>query len=89
MFGPTRRPLSGVGSPERRSKRMRSPADVKPPYFIQRKDSFMGLITVEKVKMDLLRHTDVIVTVLALKVESLTVDTITRDVLKLSWRSRF
>lgn len=88
MFGTTLRPLSGVGSPERRSKR--SPADEKPPFFfIQRKDSFMGLITVEKVKMDLLLHTDVIVTVLALKVESLTVDTITRDVLKLSWRSNF
>lgn len=49
----------------------------------------MGLTTVEKVKMDLLRHTVIIVTVSALKVESLTVDTITRDVLKLSWRSSF
>lgn len=48
----------------------------------------MGLATVEKVKMDLL-HTNVIVTVLALKVEWLTVDTITRDVLKLSWWSSF
>lgn len=89
MFGTTLRPLLGVGSPKRRSKRMRSPADEKPPWFIQRKDSFMGLITVERVKMDLLLHTDVIVTVLALKVEPLTVDTITRDVLKLSWRSSF
>lgn len=88
MFGTTLRPVLGVGSPER-SKQTRSPADEMPPLFIQRKDSFMGLITVEKVKMDLLRHTDVIVTVGARKVESLTVDTITRDVLKLSWRSSF
>lgn len=58
-------------------------------HVLQRKDSFTGLITVEKVKMDDLLHTDVIVTVLVLKVESLTVDTITRDVLELSWRSSF
>lgn len=74
---------------ERRAERCRNgPTNENPPCFTQRKDSFIHNRE-RKLKMEPFLHTAATVTVSALKVTLLTVDTSTRDVLKPSLQCRF